>query len=150
MDDPRRRHPASQVFYNVLDNAIKYTPRGGRITGGAVAAEDRVEIEIEDYGSAICREHVPHVFKRFYRVEQSRNAERGGSGLGLAIAQSATVAHGGTISIQMPRAAERSSRSSLRRGAGRPTAAKSLQPQPAGWRIRTAVTGELTCWKACD
>jgi heavy metal sensor kinase len=90
----------SQVFYNVLDNAIKWTPRGGRITLRGRAVEDRVEIEVEDTGSGILPEHVPHVFKRFFRVEQSGNAEHGGSGLGLAIAESATVAHGGAISIR--------------------------------------------------
>jgi len=84
----------------VLDNAIKYTPRGGRVTIRGRTVDDRVEIEIEDTGSGIMPEHVPHIFKRFYRVEQSRNAEPGGSGLGLAIAQSATAAHGGTISMR--------------------------------------------------
>jgi signal transduction histidine kinase len=62
--------------------------------------DERVEIEIEDTGSGIMPEHVPHIFKRFYRVEQSRNVEPGGSGLGLAIAQSATAAHGGSISMR--------------------------------------------------
>jgi heavy metal sensor kinase len=90
----------SQVFYNVLDNAIKYTPRGGRITVRGRAVDDRVEIEIEDTGSGISPQHTPHVFKRFYRAEPARNGEPDGSGLGLAIAQSAIVAHGGTISIQ--------------------------------------------------
>lgn len=90
----------SQVFYNVLENAIKYTPRGGRIAVRGKAVDHRVEIEVEDTGLGIPPEHLPHVFKRFYRVEQSRNAERGGSGLGLAIAQSAIEAHGGSISIK--------------------------------------------------
>ncbi|HEV8072185.1 MAG TPA: ATP-binding protein [Planctomycetaceae bacterium] len=90
----------SQVFYNVLDNAIKYTPRGGRVTIRGRTVDERVEIEIEDTGSGIMPEHVPHIFKRFYRVEQSRNVEPGGSGLGLAIAQSATAAHGGSISMR--------------------------------------------------
>jgi len=90
----------SQVFYNVLDNAIKYTPRGGRITIRGRARGERVEIEIEDTGSGIMPEHLPHIFNRFYRVEQSQNGEPGGSGLGLAIAQSATTAHGGTISMR--------------------------------------------------
>ena len=90
----------SQVFYNVLENAIKYTPRGGRVAVRGRAVDHRIEIEVEDTGLGIPPEHLPHVFKRFYRVEQSRNAERGGSGLGLAIAQSAIEAHGGTISIK--------------------------------------------------
>jgi heavy metal sensor kinase len=90
----------SQVFYNVLENAIKYTPRGGRVSVRGRAVDHQVTIEVEDTGIGIPPEHVPHVFKRFYRVEQSRNLERGGSGLGLSIAQSAIEAHGGTISIQ--------------------------------------------------
>jgi heavy metal sensor kinase len=90
----------SQVFYNVLDNAIKYTPRGGRVSVRGRAVDHRVEIQVEDNGIGIPPSHVSHVFKRFYRVEQSRNSERGGSGLGLSIAQSAVEAHGGSISIE--------------------------------------------------
>jgi heavy metal sensor kinase len=90
----------SQVFFNVLENAIKYTPRGGRVTVCGRAIDHRVEIDVEDTGVGIPTEHLPHVFKRFYRVEQSRNGDRGGAGLGLAIAQSAVEAHGGSISIK--------------------------------------------------
>ncbi len=90
----------SQVFYNVLDNAIKYTPRGGRVSVRGRAIDHRVEIQVEDSGIGIPPAHLSHVFKRFYRVEQSRNSDRGGSGLGLAIAQSAVEAHGGSISIE--------------------------------------------------
>jgi len=63
------------------------------------AVDHQVEIEVEDTGVGIPPEHLQHVFKRFYRVEQSRNGDRGGSGLGLSIAQSAVEAHGGSISI---------------------------------------------------
>ena len=90
----------SQVFYNVLENAIKYTPRGGRVAVRGRSVDDRITVEVEDTGFGIPPEHLPHVFKRFYRVEQSRNGDRGGSGLGLAIAQSAIEGHGGTISIK--------------------------------------------------
>jgi heavy metal sensor kinase len=90
----------SQVFYNVLDNAIKYTPRGGRVSVRGRAVDHRVEIQVEDNGIGIPPSHLSHVFKRFYRVEQSRNSDRGGSGLGLSIAQSAVEAHGGSISIE--------------------------------------------------
>jgi heavy metal sensor kinase len=89
----------SQVFYNVLDNAIKYTPKGGHVAIRGRAVDHRVEIDVEDTGIGIPSSHLPHVFKRFYRVEQSRNSDRGGSGLGLSIAQSAVEAHGGSISI---------------------------------------------------
>jgi signal transduction histidine kinase len=90
----------SQVFYNVLENAIKYTPRGGRVSLRGWAEKGRVTVEVEDTGPGIPSEHLPHVFKRFYRVEQSRNRERGGVGLGLAIAASAVAVHGGTISMR--------------------------------------------------
>jgi two-component system sensor histidine kinase BaeS len=90
----------SQVFYNVLENAIKYTPRGGHVAVRGRSVDHHVTIEVEDTGIGIPAEDLPHVFKRFYRVEQSRSLERDGSGLGLSIAQSAIEAHGGTISIQ--------------------------------------------------
>ena len=90
----------SQVFYNVLDNAIKYTPSGGRVSIRGRAFDHRVEIQVEDTGIGIPSAHLSHVFKRFYRVEQSRNSDRGGTGLGLSIAQSAVEAHGGSISIE--------------------------------------------------
>lgn len=90
----------SQVFYNILENAVKYTQRGGRVRLSGRICDDRVQIEIEDNGPGIPSEHLPHVFKRFYRIEQSRNCEQGGTGLGLAIAQSAVTAHGGAISIR--------------------------------------------------
>jgi signal transduction histidine kinase len=130
------------VFYNVLDNAIKYTPRGGQITVRGRAVDDRVEIEIEDTGSGISPQHTPHVFKRFYRAEPARNGEPDGSGLGLAIAQSAIVAHGGTISIQsrsgdgtvveisLPRV-ERQPFSPLEVPLGNSAVDKSGEPSPA-------------------
>jgi heavy metal sensor kinase len=90
----------SQVFYNVLDNGIKYTPKGGRVSIRGREVDHQVEIQVEDTGIGIHPTHLAHVFKRFYRVEQSRNSDRGGSGLGLSIAQSAVEAHGGSISIE--------------------------------------------------
>lgn len=90
----------SQVFYNVLDNAVKYTPRGGRVTVRGEALQSRILIEVEDSGPGISAEDMPHVFKRFYRVEQTSNGDQAGSGLGLAIAQSAVAAHGGAISVR--------------------------------------------------
>ncbi len=87
----------SQVFFNAIDNAIKYTPRGGRITVRALPAGPRVRVEVEDTGVGISPEHLAHVFKRFYRAEPQPNEVRNGVGLGLAIAKSAVAAHGGDI-----------------------------------------------------
>jgi heavy metal sensor kinase len=90
----------SQVFFNALDNAIKYTPQGGRITVRALRAGPRVRVEVEDTGVGISPEHLGQVFKRFYRAEPQPNAARNGVGLGLAIAKSAVAAHGGEIWLE--------------------------------------------------
>jgi signal transduction histidine kinase len=90
----------SQVFFNALDNAIKYTPQGGRITVRAHRAGPRVRVEVEDTGVGISPEHLGQVFKRFYRAEPQPNAARNGVGLGLAIAKSAVAAHGGEIWLE--------------------------------------------------
>jgi signal transduction histidine kinase len=89
----------SQVFFNALDNALKYTPRGGRVTVRARLNESRVRVEVADTGVGIAPEHLAHVFKRFYRAEPQPNGERSGAGLGLSIAQSTVLAHGGEISL---------------------------------------------------
>jgi heavy metal sensor kinase len=90
----------SQVFFNALDNAIKYTPPGGRVSLRARSVGARLRIEVEDTGIGISPEHLGHVFKRFYRAEPPPNGERNGAGLGLAIAQSAVAAHGGEIWLE--------------------------------------------------
>jgi two-component system, OmpR family, heavy metal sensor histidine kinase CusS len=90
----------SQVFFNALDNALKYTPRGGRVTVRARPDGPRVRVEVVDTGTGIAPEHLAHVFKRFYRAEPQPAGDRGGAGLGLAIAQSTVVAHGGDISLE--------------------------------------------------
>lgn len=80
---------------NLLDNALTYTDRGGRITLAAAAGTDSVTITITDTGCGIPAEHLPRVFEKFFRVPgQTRG---GGTGLGLAIVQEIVIAHGGTI-----------------------------------------------------
>jgi heavy metal sensor kinase len=88
-----------QVFYNLLDNAIKYTPPGGRITVQLDQGEGAAVVRVCDTGIGIPPDHLPHVFDRFYRVDRSRSREQGGTGLGLSIAQSIVAAHGGTIHL---------------------------------------------------
>jgi signal transduction histidine kinase len=90
----------SQVFFNALDNAIKYTPPGGRVTIRARPVGARLRIEVEDTGTGISPQHLGHVFKRFYRADPPPNGDRNGAGLGLAIAQSAVAAHGGEIWLE--------------------------------------------------
>ena len=90
-----------QVFMNLIDNAIRHTPTGGRITcteKRAYSDTSLVEITVSDTGPGIPPEDLPHVFDRFYQVDKARG--RGSSGLGLAIVQEVVAAHGGTVGVE--------------------------------------------------
>ncbi len=89
-----------QVAYNLLDNAIKYTPEQGRIELTVKQNGHRVRLCVNDSGIGIAEEHVPHVFDRFYRVDKARTRADGGTGLGLSIVQSIVAAHDGTIRLE--------------------------------------------------
>ena len=92
-----------QVLINLLDNAIKHSPRGGRIAVRVLAADNRsVAIEVEDSGPGIPAEHRDKVFDRFYRVDEARSREDGGAGLGLAIAKWGAEVHGGRVQLDCP------------------------------------------------
>jgi len=88
-----------RVFSNLLDNAIRHTPREGSITIGAQVSNSSVRVGVHNTGSWIPPEHLPHVCERFYQVDKSTDDE-GHSGLGLAIASEVVHAHGGSISAQ--------------------------------------------------
>lgn len=90
-----------QVVCNLVDNAIKYTPRGGRVAVSASTREDGASITVEDTGAGISGENLSRVFDRFYRTDQARSSTNGGgTGLGLSICRSITEAHGGRITIR--------------------------------------------------
>lgn len=88
-----------QVLINLIDNAIKYTPAGGRIDVGTVNQNGSAVIQVQDTGIGIPADALPHVFDRFYRVDKARARKTGGTGLGLAIAKSICDLHGGTIEV---------------------------------------------------
>ena len=90
----------TQVFTNILDNALRHTPEGGRIILAAKQVQDQIEISIQDSGPGITPEEVSRIFDRFYRTDPARQREDGGSGLGLAIAKSIVQAHGGQLSAE--------------------------------------------------
>ncbi|MCH9734704.1 MAG: HAMP domain-containing protein [Actinomycetia bacterium] len=90
-------HRLVQVLANLLDNALRHTPRGGAVEVSAVADRHELTITVADSGEGIDAAHLPHVFDRFYRADTARNRDRGGAGIGLAIAKALTEAHGGRI-----------------------------------------------------
>lgn len=89
-----------QLLLNLLDNAIKYTPAGGRVTAGWAANGKQAEFWVRDTGVGISAEHLPRIFDRFYRVDKARSRAEGGSGLGLSICRWIAEAHGGSISVE--------------------------------------------------
>lgn len=99
--DPDR---LAQVLRNLLTNALRHTQEGGRVSVSAVApegtSEGAVEVAVEDDGTGIAPEDLPHVFDRFWRADRSRSRESGGTGLGLSIARSLVEAHGGRIWVE--------------------------------------------------
>jgi len=86
-----------QVLVNLVDNALRYTPPGGRVTVTAAVAGGTAVLIVRDTGVGIAPDHLPHVFDRFYRCDASRSRATGGSGLGLAIVRQLVAAHGGTV-----------------------------------------------------
>jgi two-component system, OmpR family, phosphate regulon sensor histidine kinase PhoR len=90
-----------QVLTNLLDNAIKYTPDGGRVTAGALPiGRNMVEVFIRDTGLGIPEQDLPRLFERFYRVDKARSRAMGGTGLGLAIVKHLTRAQGGDVRVE--------------------------------------------------
>lgn len=92
-----------QVITNVIGNAIKYTPNGGKINVTLSETDEgrySYKITVKDNGIGISEENIPRIFERFYRVDKARNSDVGGTGLGLAIAKEIVDAHHGSISIE--------------------------------------------------
>jgi len=87
------------IIDNLLDNAVNYTPEGGRVTIRWRLTHERVQIAVEDTGVGIAREHQARIFQRFYRIDKARSRELGGTGLGLAIVKHLCQVFGGSISV---------------------------------------------------
>ena len=103
-----------ELFHNLIDNAIKYTPSGGRVTVRLSRQDGSIRCDVQDTGIGIPLEHQAHVFERFYRVDKSHSRQTGGTGLGLAIVKHAAEVHqaevilaskpqeGTTVTIMLP------------------------------------------------
>jgi signal transduction histidine kinase len=90
----------AQVFFNLLDNAIRHTSNGGKVMIRTKAHDDRVQMSIEDTGTGIPEKELPYLFDRFYRVDKSRARRLGGTGLGLAIVKQIVEGHEGSVEIE--------------------------------------------------
>jgi signal transduction histidine kinase len=112
----------TQCLNNLLNNSLRHTPPGGEVKISLTTGPESLSLSVIDNGAGIDRQHLPHIFDRFYRVDSDRNRQTGGSGLGLAITQALVKAHGGEIkadsggvnqgsifTIDFPTAASRSS-----------------------------------------
>ncbi len=91
-----------QVMHNLLSNALRYTPAGGKLRLSARTVQDKVEITVQDTGSGIDPQEMPYIFDRFHRADKSRHTETGESGLGLAIVKALIEAHGGKVWAELP------------------------------------------------
>jgi two-component system phosphate regulon sensor histidine kinase PhoR len=90
-----------QILLNLVDNAVKYTPEGGRVSVRALETSDGwVEVDVQDTGFGIPPADLPRITERFYRVDKARSRELGGTGLGLAIVKHLVFAHGGQLKIE--------------------------------------------------
>ena len=89
----------NQILYNLTDNAIKYSPDGGRISVALQQEADGLVWRVRDNGVGIPGEDQEHIFERFYRVDKARSRETGGTGLGLSIVKQLVTMHGGEITV---------------------------------------------------
>ncbi|MEW5882170.1 MAG: phosphate regulon sensor histidine kinase PhoR [Pseudomonadota bacterium] len=94
------REELRSAFGNLVSNAIRYTPAGGRVTLRWRVADDGARFEVEDTGIGVAPEHIPRLTERFYRVDKSRSRETGGTGLGLAIVKHVLLRHQGRLDVR--------------------------------------------------
>lgn len=94
------REGIEQVLINLIDNAIKYTPEGGRVSVSAFTTDGGVQADIEDTGIGIPKKDIPRIFERFYRVDKARSRELGGTGLGLSIVKHIILTHRGKVWVE--------------------------------------------------
>jgi len=94
------RDAVYQIFANLVDNAVKYTPAGGQVTVSASEENGQVAVQVADTGVGIPKSDLPRIFERFYRADKARSRQSGGTGLGLSIVKHLVEAHGGTVSVE--------------------------------------------------
>jgi len=90
----------TSMFSNLVENAVKYTPPGGRVEVAAETDENEVVVRVSDTGIGIPEKNLARIFERFYRVDKARSKETGGTGLGLSIVRHIAENHGGRVSVE--------------------------------------------------
>jgi signal transduction histidine kinase len=127
--DPAR---LKQVIVNLLDNALRYTPRGGRVRISSASSPQGSILEVTDTGVGIPAAALPHVFDRFFRVDTARGRDQGGGGLGLSIVKSICLLYGATIDVRSTPGQGTSFHMHFPRlGSGTSASIDSLQPPAA-------------------
>ena len=96
---PANADQIRQVVVNLVDNALKYTPEGGRVRVGIAPCDSGFRVSVSDTGIGIPKEDIPRIFERFYRVDKARSRASGGTGLGLSIVKHIVEAHGGKVAV---------------------------------------------------
>ena len=94
-----RRDELTQVLANLLQNAVRYTPEGGEVRVSAARTAEGIDVRVANTGPGIPEQDLPRVWERFYRVEKSRDRERGGAGIGLAIVRQLVEGAGGRVGV---------------------------------------------------
>ena len=90
----------TSMFSNLVENAVKYTPVGGRVEVTAESDESEVVVRVSDTGIGIPEKSLARIFERFYRVDKARSKETGGTGLGLSIVRHIAENHGGRVTVE--------------------------------------------------
>jgi signal transduction histidine kinase len=88
------------MFANLVENAVKYTPPGGRVEVAAESDGREVVVRVSDTGIGISEEYLARIFERFYRVDKARSKQTGGTGLGLSIVRHIAENHGGRVTVE--------------------------------------------------
>jgi PAS domain S-box-containing protein len=129
----------TQVFANLLDNAVKYTPPGGRISVTAGREGDTAVVRVQDTGIGLTADALPHVFEMFFRADRSLEQSQSGLGVGLTLAHQLVRLHGGTLEARSPGAGAGSEFTvrlpALAAAPPRPAAAPAVAPGPSPRRI---------------
>jgi CheY-like chemotaxis protein len=137
-----------QVFFNLIDNALKFTPDGGRVAIDVRLADGHVEIQVQDNGAGMEPEFLPHVFDRFRQADRATSRTYGGLGLGLSIAKQLVEAHdgrisarsegkgcGSTFSVQLPIAARSADEAGRAESARQPVNGEPIEARLDGVRV---------------